>query len=152
MTEIPPDLRLATGDDLAELLSLVRAYHELEGVVQTDEERADVLVPLLGARAPGKIWLIDVAGQTIGYIAVCFGYSIEFKGKDAFIDEFFIKDPWRGRGIGGLVLSAICKEAGRLHVKALHLEVHRENRRARSLYAAHGFDNRDQFHLMSRVL
>ena len=152
MRDNQPDIRLAGSDDLADLLPLVRAYHEFENVVQTDEERAAAIFPLLVSPTLGRIWLINVGHQPVGYIALCFGYSIEFKGKDAFIDEFFVKEPWRGKGIGSFVLSAICKEAARLEVKALHLEVQRENHSARKLYASNGFDSREQFHMMSRVL
>jgi len=147
-----PRLRLAGSEDLPELLPLVRAYHAFENVVQTDAERAATLQPLLADRSLGRIWLIDVDNQPVGYIALCFGYGIEFMGKDAFIDEFFIEESRRGQGIGGMVLAAMCKEAARLGVKGLHLEVARDNLRAKALYEAHGFQSREQFHMMSRLL
>jgi len=152
MTFPQPEITLATAQDMDRLLPLVRAYHEFEHVFHTDAERTTTLQPLLEDELLGRIWLITVDGQLVGYIALCFGYSIEFSGKDAFIDEFFIAQPWRGRGIGGLVLSAVCREAECLGVKALHLEVARDNQRAKSLYAAQGFESREQFHMMSRVL
>jgi ribosomal protein S18 acetylase RimI-like enzyme len=152
MTQHQPDLRLATRGDLEALLPLVRAYHEFESVVQTDAERRATLQTLLGDGSLGKVWLIGVGGQVIGYIALCFGYSIEFQGKDAFVDEFFIAESWRGQGIGGAVIDAVCQQARHLGVKGLHLEVDRNNGRAKSLYRAHGFDSREQFHMMSRAL
>ena len=152
MTDAVPHLKPATDKDLNQLLPLVRAYHEFENVSQTDADRAATLRPLLLDESLGRIWLVSVDDRLIGYIALCFGYSIEFKGKDAFVDEFFIEPQWRGQGIGGLVLSAICEQAAALGVKGLHLEVARNNHRARALYAAHGFDSREQFHMMSRTL
>ena len=147
-----PELRLATSDKLDDLLPLVRAYHEFEHVDQSDADRAATLEPLLADESLGRVWLIYVQGCLAGYIALCFGYSIEFMGKDAFIDEFFIKESWRGGAVGSRVLASICQEAAKLGVKGLHLEVARDNHRAKALYSAHGFDNREQFHMMSRSL
>ena len=152
MTELQPRLVPAAPDDMEALLPLVRAYHEFEKAKLTDAERALALRPLLQDPALGIVWLIRVEAEVIGYLAVCFGYSIEFMGKDAFVDEFFIGPDWRGLGIGGQVLSAACEYLAGSGVKALHLEVARDNQRARSLYQASGFDNREQFHLMSKVL
>jgi len=152
MSAYQPKLSLADSKCLTELLPLVRAYHEFEHVSQTDEERAAAIAPLLQGESLGKIWKIGVQNRLVGYIAVCFGYSIEFMGKDAFLDEFYIVEPWRGKGIGSAALSAVCQELKDMDVKALHLEVHRENLRAISLYSAQGFISRDRFHLMSRTL
>ncbi|MEM9972243.1 MAG: GNAT family N-acetyltransferase, partial [Pseudomonadota bacterium] len=58
------------------------------------------------------------------------------------IDEFWIREAVRGRGMGGEALGALVatlKEAG---VKALHLEVAAENTRASRLYTRVGFRKR----------
>ena len=80
---------------------------------------------------------------------LCFGYTIEFVGRDAFIDEFFIQEEARGLGIGRQVLAFAKQEAAKLGIVALHLEVARTNEKAKRLYAKAGFDAREQFHLMS---
>ena len=59
----------------------------------------------------------------IGYIAVCYSYSIEFGGRDAFIDEFYIAAAERGKGIGGRVLKEIATLLQMRGVVAVHLEV-----------------------------
>ena len=151
-TEQQPTLKLAGPDDVDALLPLVRAYHEFEHTHLSDAERAKALRPLLADESLGKIWLVCVDRRVVGYIALCWGYSIEFVGKDAFVDEFFIEEEWRGQGVGGAVLGQVCQYAAQLGVKALHLEVARDNQRARSVYEAQGFESRHQFHMMSRVL
>lgn len=146
------DLELATPADLDRLLPLVRAFHAFDGVPLDDATRARAVPPLLGESPLGRIWLVRVEGEIAGYIALCFSYSIEFAGKDAFVDEFFIEERHRGRGLGRRVLERIVEEARALGVQALHLEVARTNQRARALYESLGFALRDQFHLMSRRL
>ena len=35
---------------------------------------------------------LEAAGKAVGYAAVTFGYSLEFGGRDAFLDEFFLSE------------------------------------------------------------
>lgn len=143
-------LKIASTGDLNVLLPLISAYHQFEGIASSEAERAESVAPLLQSDSQyGRIWLVLDAGEVAGYIALCFGYSIEFGGRDAFIDEFFIREEARGRGIGSRVLMAIKNEAARLRVKVLHLEVDRTNQKAKKLYAKHGFIDRSRFQLMS---
>lgn len=130
----------------------VRAYHEFEHIPSTAESRRRALEQLLANAALGRIWVIEVNREPVGYIALCFGYTIEFAGLDAFVDEFFIAEAWRGRGLGALVLERVADEAKRCAVKALHLEVARTNDAAARLYQACGFVARDRYHLMTRTL
>lgn len=142
-------LLVADRDNLEDLLPLVRSYHEFEAIRRSDTERRTALTPLLGESSFGRIWMIIEAGTPVGYAAICFGYSIEFGGRDAFVDELYLLASARGRGLGRLALTAIRREISRLGVRALHLEVARSNRRARRFYESVGFVARDRFHLMS---
>lgn len=144
-----PVLLAADRAHLDQLLPLVRAYHAFEEIERTDDERRASLTPLLGDNPFGRIWLILEADEPIGYIALCFGYSIEFGGRDAFVDEFFLAEPARGRGLGRQVFAEIRKAAAGLAILALHLEVARSNTRARRFYESLGFTARDRYHLMS---
>jgi GNAT superfamily N-acetyltransferase len=143
------EIRLATIRHIDELLPLVGAYHDFEGVVQNDDTRRKTISTLLLAPELGPVWLIYHAGSLAGYIAICLGYSIEFGGRDAFVDEFFLLEDFRGKGIGAVVLDRVIARLKDDDVKALHLEVGKSNQRARAMYEAAGFVLRDQYHLMS---
>jgi hypothetical protein len=65
------------------------------------KQRRDSVGKLLHDKRLGEIWLVRKADSLIGYIAVCYSYSIEFGGRDAFIDEFYIVAAERGKGTGG---------------------------------------------------
>jgi GNAT superfamily N-acetyltransferase len=143
-------LRLASLEDTGTLLPLMRGYHEFESIDATDAERLATIEPLLaGQENLGQVWLIETAGRTVGYIALCYGYSIEFGGRDAFVDELFIVEAERGRGLGRRALERVKAEAAQNGVKALHLEVARENTTAKNFYGKAGFQSRERFHLMS---
>ena len=146
------ELRRGTAADLGDLLPLVAAYHEFEGIGSSDKQRRESLSFLLRDQDFGAVWCISHDDELAGYIALCKGYSIEFGGFDAFIDEFYLAAEFRSKGIGGEALNAIKAEALKLDINALHLEVARDNTRARRLYAAHGFEAREKYLLMSAEL
>ena len=143
-------LEIADESHLGVLLPLVRDYHEFEQVVMSDSERTAAVEPLLQVGSPlGRIWLVRRQGEAVGYAALCFGYSIEFRGRDAFVDELFIVEAARGNGLGSRVLGMMKSEAARLGIVALHLEVARSNTNARQFYEKCGFRSRERYFLMS---
>lgn len=144
-----PVLLVADQTHLEQLLPFVRDYHAFEEIERSDDERRASVGPLLANPGLGRVWLVNVAEQTAGYIALCFGYSIEMGGRDAFVDEFFLTEEMRGHGIGRQVLADVKRAAADMGVVALHLEVARSNGRARRFYETLGFVARDRYHLMS---
>lgn len=146
------ELHAAETADLDRLLPLVAAYHAFEGIDSDAAKRASAVRRLLADSTLGGIWLVIADGVLAGYIALCRGFSIEFDGFDAFIDEFYLAPEYRHRGIGKFVLRAISSEARRRQINALHLEVARDNEPARRLYSGAGFTARDKYLLMSATV
>ena len=134
------------------MLPLVAAYHAFEEVESSSEQRRSSVTKLLQDKRLGEIWLIRKLDGLIGYIAVCYSYSIEFGGRDAFIDEFYVEAAERGKGIGSMVLAEVSALLRERDIVALHLEVDGTNERAKSAYARAGFSSRDKYHVMSLVL
>jgi GNAT superfamily N-acetyltransferase len=152
MTIMQPTLALASEADLGELLPMVARYHETERIASSPEERTRALLTLLRDPKAGVVWLIRCGKVTVGYIAVCLCYSIEFGGYDSFIDEFFIKEGHRGQGIGTRSLENIVPELQRQGIRAVSLEVGNANESAKGLYARCGFEPRDRYSVMTRLL
>ncbi len=152
MTSTPDiTLELAGPLQIEELLPLVAAYHAFEEVDSSPEQRRLSVANLLKSKSLGEIWLIRKPDVLIGYIAVCYSYSIEFGGRDALI-EFYIETAERGKGIGRMVLLELSALLRERDIVALHLEVDGTNERAKSTYARAGFSSRDKYHVMSLVL
>jgi len=143
-------LSLAGPEDLDRLMRLVADFHVEQEIALSDEARRAALVPLLEGSPHGVIYLMGPARAPIGYVAVSFGWSIQFGGMDGVVDEIYIRPGVRGRGIGSEVLLALPKALAKAGLKALHLEVARDNPRARKLYEKLGFAARDGHGLMSR--
>ena len=127
------ELRALDTDSLRLVLPLIADYHAFEAL-------------------DGTIWLIYCDTELAGYIALCRGFSIEFNGFDAFIDEFFLAEPFRGRGLGARVLEQIRSQARARDINALHLEVARDNPAAQRLYHKAGFEAREKYLLMTALL
>ena len=142
-------LQLSSESNLAEVLPLVRAYHEFEGFEISESGRVNSVRTLLSDKSLGAIWLIHWNDELVGYIALCLGFSIEFGGLDAFIDEFYISPTFRGKGIGTHVLGQIKTEAKSMNIRAIHLEVARSNIIAQELYSRVHFKTREKYVLMS---
>lgn len=143
-------LRLATIDDLDRLEPMVAAYHAFEGIESDPFHRQTALTPLLEGSPHGCVYLIGPNRAPVGYIVLSFGWSVELGGLDGFIDEFFIREAVRGRGMGREVLHSLLPEMDRAGVMALHLEVGLDNARAARLYKSFGFKPRERFRLMTR--
>ncbi len=87
----------------------------------------------------------------VGYLAVTFGFSLEYRGRAAFIDELFIRESSRGQGLGREALNLAERYCGDEKVKALHLEVEHHREAALELYRRAGDEDHDR-RLMTKWL
>jgi len=145
-------IRSALAEDIDKLLNLVKAYHEFEGIDLDDGDCRTAINRILDDKSLGVIWFILLGDKVIGYVAICFGFSLEFSGKDAFLDEFFIVPEYRQQGIGTKVLRIVNNEAKKFDIRALHLEVNRNSTRLIHFYKQAGFKARDKYMLMTFVV
>jgi diamine N-acetyltransferase len=86
-----------------------------------------------------RAWLLEFESEVVGYVVLTFGFSLEYGGLDAYVDELFVKLEFRGRGFAAQALAFLTLECQKLNVVALHLEVDTSNHSAKSLYAKMGF-------------
>lgn len=145
-------LHLAKPDDLERLLPLVAAFHAEQGIESSEDFLRSALLPLLSGSPHGAAYLIGPARAPIGYLVISFGWSIEFGGLDGILDELYLRPKVRGRGIAAEVLHALPRALAGGGLRALHLEVDRDNERAQRLYARAGFTPRSGYMLMSKRL
>jgi diamine N-acetyltransferase len=78
-----------------------------------------------------------------------FGYSLEYLGRDAFIDEFYLRESHRVRGWGRTTLDFVEEQARGAEVRSIHLEVVRRNDTAKEVYRRAGYTDHNHF-LMSK--
>lgn len=134
---------------LETLLGFMRDFYFHESLTLNAEAARRALQQLITDESKGRVWLIEADGETVGYTVLTFGFSLEFHGRDAFVDELFIVAAWRGRGIGRQTLEFLSAACRTLGIAALHLEVERANTIAQELYRNTGFVDHDRY-LMTR--
>lgn len=142
---IDPDFKLATPDDIEALLAMMIDFYAHEGLALDETIARRALLDLIDDEKLGRVFLILLANEIVGYAVLTFGYSLEFHGRDAFVDEIYLRDEHRGQGIGARALeflTGVCAENG---VAALHLEVERSNARAQAVYRKFGFEDHDRY-------
>jgi len=117
----------------------MREYYEFDGHGYDREKARAALVALLENASFGRAWIILDGSSPVGYVVLCFGYSLEWLGRDAFVDEIYLRENYRGRGWGRQTMAFVEEAARELGVRALHLGVVKGNEVALRLYEAMGF-------------
>jgi GNAT superfamily N-acetyltransferase len=124
--------------DRDRLIDLMAKFYAEEGYgFGSGTTRA--LEELLADSTLGAVWVFREEETIVGYLVVTFGFSLEFHGRNAFVDELFILAEHRSRGLGAAGLAVaeeFCRSQG---IAALRLEVERENPRGQALYEKKGY-------------
>ena len=146
-------IREAVLQDEPELFRMMRLLAEQEpGKIQFDEPAARATFRrFLSLPAFGRIWLLCEGNTSVGYIVLTIGFSFEFHGHDAFIDELYIDASHRRHGFGRQAVAYLEEKAREMGVNAVHLEVDRGNDPAFELYRRVGYEDHDRF-LMTKWL
>jgi len=144
-----PVFRSATPDDIETLIAMMREFYVREGLTFDETIARRGLRGIIGGETFGRVFLVLSADAVAGYAVLTFGYSLEFHGRDAFVDEIYLRDEYRGQGIGGRALEFLIEVCAENGVNALHLEVERSNTKAQAVYRKFGFEDHDRY-LMTR--
>lgn len=145
--EMKVALRTASKSDFEEVLSMMKDFNAIDHYPFDRELRHRNLIEFTQNENLGRLWVITWNGSSIGYIVLAFGFSFEYGGRDAFIDEFFIKKDYRNKGIGKGTLQYISKAAIDLKINAIHLEVEKHNTGANELYTKSDYRGKERVSL-----
>ena len=143
--------RRAVPGDVEAIVAMMRGYYEEDGYTFVDAEARAAALLLINDASLGRLFVTCDGAHVVGYVAVALGFSFEYRGREAFVDELLIAQSHRGRGLGREALDvaeAYCREAG---VNALHLEVERHRENALELYRRRGFEDFNRY-LMTKWL
>jgi len=134
-----PQFCVAEASDAELLLDFMQAYYSFDGHGYDRAKARAALIALLQNPNFGCTWLILDGDSPVGYAVLCFGYGLEWLGRDAFVDEFYLREEYRGRGWGKKSMTFLEDAALGLGVRTLHLEVMEGNNAALHLYETIGF-------------
>ena len=125
--------------DADALVTLARLFHlEDSHPLQPAGEQA---LRLIAHGEPlARAWLVRAQDAVIGYVILTIGFSVEYGGRDGFIDDLYLVPAARGRGLGRKLLDFALARAAELGIGTLHLEVETGNETATRLYRSAGFE------------
>lgn len=142
----------ATKNDIPLIVEFMEAFNAIDDYAfDRDQTKANVKT-FLSNKELGRLWLVQSEGASIGYVALCFGFSFEYGGRDAFLDELYLVEDSRNKGHGKQIMQLIEAEAAKLNVHAIHLEVEPHNVKGRSVYLKSGYTSSDRGLMTKRLL
>jgi ribosomal protein S18 acetylase RimI-like enzyme len=138
--------------DLEALLPMLAGFSASQGYPFDVATARRALGELLARAELGRVYRIVRGGETVGYAALTFGFSLEWGGMDAFVDEIYLEPEVRGQGLGRAALRALFDVARAAGVRALHLEVEAGNVAGQALYRSEGFTGGERSMLSRRLV
>jgi GNAT superfamily N-acetyltransferase len=142
-------LRRVYGNNLEVMLDLSAQLYAREPGAWDRQHARRAAEELIADAGRGGIWLLEVEGEAAGYLVLTVCFSLEFGGRFCLVDELFVADEWRGRGIGTQALEFAGQWAREQGMEALRLEVWTGNAGAIRLYQRAGYALEER-HLMTR--
>lgn len=98
----------------------------------------------------GNCWLISHDQIIVGYVILAYIFSFEYQGKIAFLDELYLNENARGKGIGKTTLDFVHDQALQKELKIIYLEIESHNEVAKKLYLSNDYIIHNR-HLMKRT-
>lgn len=141
----------ASAGTIEPLIEMMREFYVFEKLSFNEGKLRSLLSDMFKDKTLGRIYIAKAGNQYAGYSILTFGYSLEYYGRDALVDELYVREAYRGKGIGGSLLSRfeeICMEQ---NIYALHLEVDHTNYNAQEVYRKKGYKDHDRY-LMTKWL
>lgn len=124
---------------------MIRELAEFEGWLDYVTIRAEDLArDGFGEHRRFRALIAEWDGQPAGY-ALFFAYYSTWTGPGLFLQDLFVREPFRRRGIGKALLAAVARIAVDEHCYGIHWEVLGWNEKAIALYQELGATFRDQW-------
>ncbi len=121
------------------ITQMMQDFYAIDNYFIDIETSKQLFQEFISDESLGKSWLIYDDFEIVGYAIITYIFSFEYKGKIAFLDELYITENVRGKGIGQKTVQFIKEQALLLNIKLLYLEVENHNQKAQKLYLANDF-------------
>lgn len=105
-------LRSATRDDSALILSLIRELAEFEKLLhEVQATEVTLCENLFGTQPRAEVLIAEVDGEAIGFALYFHNFST-FLGKPGlYLEDLYIRPAFRGRGYGRRIMQALARIA-----------------------------------------
>ena len=133
------NIRPIIKDDKKIFLTLSREFYNSPAVLAPikDEYHENAFRELMRSRDYLECFILEYDGKVAGFGLLNITYCHEAGGKVIWIEELYIRENFRSRGIGREFFAFVEKNFPALRYR---LEVEKENERAVKLYKSLGYD------------
>jgi ribosomal protein S18 acetylase RimI-like enzyme len=132
----------ASQNSIHEILQLMEDFYAMDGYAFDKKTMQSSLVTFISNNNLGYVWLIKVEMKTVGYVCLTMGFSFEYGGIVAVLDELYLKPQFRGKGYGKTTLDFLKLHAKEKGIAAIHMEVESHNTSALKLYTLNGYQTK----------
>ena len=131
-------IRKMTAAEKSSVLDMMRVFYASEAVLSNGSEEIfeQDFENCINDSPYLEGFVVEDAGEICGYTMIAKSYSTEFGKMCIWIEDLYLKEPYRGSGIGSRVLQFIME---RFPACIFRLEVEEENQRAITTYKKNGF-------------
>lgn len=131
-------IRKMTEKDRPCVLEMMRTFYASPAVLSNGSEEifCNDIDACVGDSPYLEGYIMEDQGQVQGYAMIAKSYSTEFGKPCIWIEDLYVKEPFRGSGIGSQVLQYIVQQ---YPGSIFRLEVEEENTRAIAVYKKNGF-------------
>jgi GNAT superfamily N-acetyltransferase len=138
-------IRPATIDDAALLRTMIRELAEFEHELDLCViEEADLARDGFGESPRFRALIAAWGGNPAGY-ALVFNYYSTWAGRGLFLEDLFVREAFRGKGMGKALLAAVARIAVAENCYEVHWEVLDWNERAIEFYKSLGAEFGDRW-------
>ena len=137
-------MRKASPNDVQQLVAMMEEFYAEGGYPLNRQRAAEAFTTLLANERLGLVFFIQAGAQDVGYVVVTLCYSMEYGGPNAFVDDLFVRKPFRGAGLGTGALAEVRSLCAKQGVRAIHVETGRDNAAAQAVYRRAGFAHTDR--------
>ncbi len=132
-------IRAMEEKDRAQVIEMMRRFYRSDAVLSNgSEEIFNSDVDCCVGPSPYAEGYVFESGETIrGYAMLAKSFSTEFGKPCIWIEDLYIREEYRGLGIGGSFLNYVEEK---YPDSVLRLEAERENERAIRVYRKNGFE------------
>ena len=131
-------IRLMKQEDKDSVLEMMRVFYASAAVLSNGSEEIFLndIENCVNDSPYLEGYIVENAGEIQGYAMVAKSYSTEFGKPCIWIEDLYMKEDYRGSGLGSAVLQFI---TDRYPGCLFRLEVEEENTRAIEVYKKNGF-------------
>ena len=144
-------IRIASLDDIPQLVALMAEFYAEADYPLNRVRAAEAFAALLADDRLGHVWLIEKNSVAVEHLVVTLCFSMEYGGLIAFVDDLFVRRPFRRMGLGAAALEQARTFCANRGVRAMLVETGHDNPAAQAVYRRAGFVPTERLHLTLRL-